>query len=283
MIDLENITESWIKNFVGDIIFNRGKEYYDIGMVTDVDIDPETSDIEASVRGNSYYEYDVDLTRIQEGFDAHCSCPYDGYPCKHIVAVLIYLINNKSKLRKCLKNKKSEEAKIRKKLDTYSKEDLINIIISNFNRISEFKKNILVELSFDDQKTIKEFYKLIDLTYVDLTTDDYSTAKIARQMSKLIRQIDSFSPQFKYSIFLRICEKTLHELNEYGMDDDHFERLAIDVLEKLTLLVNTKKSLFDKRGELYNCLERFYQWDNCGITDSVAEAMESIKQNNFKL
>ena len=89
-MQLRNLSEGFIKQFAGSTIFSRGKEYCQSQMVDEIKYDAVRDRIEAEVSGSSGSSYDVEITAAPRGIDATCSCPYDGYPCKHIVAVLLH-------------------------------------------------------------------------------------------------------------------------------------------------------------------------------------------------
>ena len=76
------------------MIFQRGEDYYEDGLVEELD---ETAPGIwcAVVAGTMDYETEV---RIKDGeiVSWDCDCPYDGYICKHVVAVLLKLRNERS-------------------------------------------------------------------------------------------------------------------------------------------------------------------------------------------
>jgi hypothetical protein len=69
-------------------------------MVEEISCDPALDHIEAEVSGSSGNIYDVEITAAARGVDATCSCPFEGYPCKHIVAVLLTFLKKKDELLK---------------------------------------------------------------------------------------------------------------------------------------------------------------------------------------
>ena len=88
------VTEDLILTKVNEKSFERGKEYYDWGMVESV---VKRGDrLFAEVLGSEEDPYHVGVTLAEGDFEASCTCPYDwgGY-CKHIVAVLFTWIRDK--------------------------------------------------------------------------------------------------------------------------------------------------------------------------------------------
>ena len=75
------------------MIFQRGEDYYEDGLVEELD---ETAPGTwcAVVAGTMDYETEV-CVKDGEIVSWDCDCPYDGYMCKHVVAVLLKLRNER--------------------------------------------------------------------------------------------------------------------------------------------------------------------------------------------
>ncbi|ODS38877.1 MAG: hypothetical protein A7316_06825 [Candidatus Altiarchaeales archaeon WOR_SM1_86-2] len=85
----EDLTENDIRRFADSKrIFGRGESYYRRGKIRSMDVSRDKKEITAKVDGN-YGIYDVEIYFDEDGISADCDCPYDGYGCKHIVAVLL--------------------------------------------------------------------------------------------------------------------------------------------------------------------------------------------------
>lgn len=67
-------------------VFSRGKRYYHSGRIEK--FLPKNDRIEAEVNGSSD-NYHISIFKDGDGIDGECSCPFDGFACKHIVAVLL--------------------------------------------------------------------------------------------------------------------------------------------------------------------------------------------------
>ena len=76
-------------------IYQRGEEYYENDMIDNVEHDyPDTWT--AEVEGTDLYSVEIKLNG-DEIISWDCDCPYDyGDICKHVVAVLLYIRDNKS-------------------------------------------------------------------------------------------------------------------------------------------------------------------------------------------
>jgi GNAT superfamily N-acetyltransferase len=91
-MNLKNLTEEDIEQFAPPKIFARGVDYSRSGRVIKLEYAPDGNNITAEVVGN-YDSYGVEISANERGVGAYCNCPYEGYPCKHIVAVLLSSVN----------------------------------------------------------------------------------------------------------------------------------------------------------------------------------------------
>ena len=89
-----SIAESDILAKATEKSFERGREYYDSGMVESVT--QRGKRLFAEVMGSEWEPYHVGVALGEDDFRASCTCPYDwgGY-CKHIVAVLLTFIHDR--------------------------------------------------------------------------------------------------------------------------------------------------------------------------------------------
>lgn len=87
------LTEAEIKKLAGGVIFDRGDDYFEGGMVTE--IVQRGQSISAEVEGSQYDPYVVTIRLDNDGrvTGTDCDCPYDDV-CKHVVAVLLTLVRN---------------------------------------------------------------------------------------------------------------------------------------------------------------------------------------------
>ena len=88
------VTEELILRKVTEKSFERGRDYYESGMVESVT--QRGNRLFADVLGSECEPYNVGITLEERDFRASCTCPYDweGY-CKHIVAVLLTWIRDR--------------------------------------------------------------------------------------------------------------------------------------------------------------------------------------------
>ncbi len=83
------LTERAVRALADSRSFDRGKQYFHDGAVSD--LIQRGGTLSARVHGNDYQPYEVTIELDGDAVaGAQCSCPYDwGGPCKHIVAVML--------------------------------------------------------------------------------------------------------------------------------------------------------------------------------------------------
>lgn len=90
MITLDNF-----ENFVPYKILMRGEEYYDADAVSELEeISP--GEWTATVEGTDDYNVEISVSG-KEVESWYCDCPYDGEICKHVVATLLAIRDNRKK------------------------------------------------------------------------------------------------------------------------------------------------------------------------------------------
>jgi uncharacterized Zn finger protein len=114
-------TEADIKRAAGDRSFARGHEYLD--AVEDLEIG--SSEITASVYGNS--EYRVSLAFAEGRLTGDCTCPYgrEGFFCKHCVAVGLAVLKIGDDLPRHVEATRGGRQALESWLESLSKEDLL--------------------------------------------------------------------------------------------------------------------------------------------------------------
>ena len=102
------------ENGISAVIFRRGEDYYENGLVEDLE-EVAPGRWCAVVEGTTDYETEVCI-KNGEVSSWDCDCPYDGYMCKHVVAVLLAVRDECSEL--------SDYEDVRIEQDRLSREDV---------------------------------------------------------------------------------------------------------------------------------------------------------------
>lgn len=103
------VTISNFERYVLPKILARGEDYYDSGAVLEIE-EESPGEWFATVCGTEHYEVIVSLVG-DEIADWECDCPYDGNICKHVVATLLAIRDNRSKAS-CFLSAKEVDARM---------------------------------------------------------------------------------------------------------------------------------------------------------------------------
>ena len=271
---LKNLSEVVIKKFAGATIFGRGKEYCQSQMVDEIEYDPVREHIQAEVSGSSGSSYDVEITAAKSGIDATCSCPYDGYPCKHIVAVLLTFIRKQEVfLRKAVENKK-KIVSYKERIQALSKDRLTEILLSLAEKCPDCRRDLLIQLGDDPKEAVSVIIKQIHQIFRAFKSDDYTSTKVVKQLKGILRSVAQSHTEIKIKIYWAVSDRILKELNEYGMDDEPLEDMAIETLDLLVKVLSKSEISQQEKAGIIQALKKYSAWGNCGIIDSIDEAIE---------
>jgi uncharacterized Zn finger protein len=151
-MQLKNISKKYIEELVPDAIYKRGNSYYMNGMVESLVYDPDKNEIQADVIGSQSNIYNVEIKEKSKGIDHSCDCPYEGYTCKHVIAVLLEFMDNKEKyMREAFKSKELMVS-LKQELNKISAEKLAGMIMNYAERHSDIKMELSIMFHRKKQK-----------------------------------------------------------------------------------------------------------------------------------
>lgn len=149
---------------IDETILKRGLAYFKSGAITDFS-EISNGEYEAIVSGTEEYTVQLEI-RNNIITDHNCDCPYDmGVICKHVVAVIFHLQQDKlelnqpniSKPRK--KKTKSVSQQVKELLKTISHNELIYFVQENSKKDTKFRNYFLASFGHLSQNQSKEFYQ----------------------------------------------------------------------------------------------------------------------------
>jgi uncharacterized Zn finger protein len=261
---LRDITIEFVKQYSGGgAIHQRGEKYYEDGAVLEIDVGEKQ--ISAVVAGTD--DYNVEIIEEDGVISSGCDCPYDGSVCKHVVAVMLGFANNKQKYFKKKKAASQERAGIKEHLGNLSKEELIKIVLGCADKYEDLRRDLLLRFESSSETTLKAILKEIGRAFPRIESRTYSTRAVSKTLRGIMKSVDSAPGQVQVEALWGIAKRTLKELNEYGMDDESFEGVAIDCLEKIQGIYEKADLSAEKRREIISELVDFYLWGNCGVMD----------------
>lgn len=123
------------ENYVPYKIWARGEEYYECDAVKDLE-ETEPEEWIAIVEGTEDYEVEISLEGKKIIYWS-CDCPYEGDICKHVVATVLAIRNNRSKQKRFLS---AREAKLMEKQQTTLKDKKVEDILAfvSSDQLSDF-------------------------------------------------------------------------------------------------------------------------------------------------
>ncbi len=140
---IKDITVEDVQDLFDSVIYLRGEEYFDEGLVTS--IEPlNTTTITGAVRGNQMYTVSVSIDE-DGNLVCDCSCPCD-FDCKHAAALLLKWLSIKNKQSISLKDgiPKSKES-LHQSLAAKNKEELMELLKAAIDKHPELKSLVQIE------------------------------------------------------------------------------------------------------------------------------------------
>jgi superfamily II DNA or RNA helicase len=173
----KDILTDHLRSFFGGVMFHRGKEYFDQGLVKSIRIMHTSSlekiQIEAPVQGTNLYQSSIKFNlRTGQFSHSRCSCPYDWTTCKHAAALGLAFIHDAQQL---VNAEIIEDITLLKIHAASEKQPLVQSVHTNKevfvlpNVISDH----LAITDTDPHKTLFEKYYLVIGTRYSLSIDIY--------------------------------------------------------------------------------------------------------------
>jgi len=276
---LKDITLADVNAFTSSTtIYNRGDEYARNGNVQDLTYFSKSDTLIADVTGN-YGDYQVEITIKRGELDADCSCPYDGYPCKHAVAVLLQFIRNRKEYLTAAKREVATVSSLEKQLLATSKDFLVKTILDGINASHEFRRHVLTTFEAESNDMMKLFRSQIKEAFPSIEFDEYNIPEIARELRSILKSVEASPAQLKLEVYWAVIDRTLKELNAYGIDDMKLEDVAIVGMQTMTEIFQQmpakSKSLLKK---VIQGLQAHLDVGNNGINDSIAATIDELER-----
>jgi hypothetical protein len=283
------------EQLIDEIILKRGLSYFKGGAITDFS---EISNGEYEVIVSGTEEYTVQLEINNNIITEHnCDCPYDMGPiCKHIVAVIFHLqqdkleLNQPSTSKPIKKKTKSVSQQVKELLKEISHKELIEFVQENSKKDKKFRNYFLASFGHLSQNQSKEFYQKqihsilqtaagrdgwigwSDMKYVVNTTEPF------------LENAEKYLANNNFENVFFISTALLEEMTEafqYGDDSNgdlgYFIESAMELLSNLTkekIPTQLKQEIFEY------CISAFKQklfdgWDwHLGMLHIACELVE---------
>ena len=255
MLTLQNFDKQ-----VNPTILQRGKQYYSNKNVGSIE---ETGNgvWSAEVEGTEIYHIEVTVKANDEVSNYSCDCPYDGGICKHVVAVLFALQNERKKTGKKPK-KDGEKDVFETLLKSVTNNDYQNFIRQYAAKNRNFKTEF--ELFFADkdsridvEKRYAELVKKLVQKYSSRGYIDYKASfSLSKEIDKLWATGLGYVAKNNFRDGFALAKAVLKTMMEAMQNcDDSNGNLggninsAIGLLERIidadTVAINIKEELFN--------------------------------------
>ncbi len=272
---LRELTESQIKAFAGSTIFNRGYKYFQDGMVNNLDYNPNEDFIHAEVSG-SYGDYHVEIGVLNDDLDADCDCPYDGYPCKHIVAALLMFVRNLDECTRSGRERRDKFVLIEEKIMELPKTEVVQMVVNCARRYPDFERELTMRFHSPQTVTVETLLKQIAKTIPSIQSRSQSLEKIIKDLTLILMSVDSAPEATIIETYWAAADAILGEMNELGMDDESLEELLEHILRKLAKRCLADSAFTIKKKEIIGALMDYYTWGNSGAVDLIYQTAESL-------
>ncbi len=143
-------------NQISGAVLKRGKQYYQDGAVIEIE---EINDgfWNAEVEGSEFYDVKVQLNESDAIIDSSCTCPYDGDICKHVIAVLYTIREEKIINIDVSETKDPKKLSFQDLLEKITLKEYKEFITEYASRNKDFKTTF--ELAFADKDETIDFGK----------------------------------------------------------------------------------------------------------------------------
>ncbi|WP_157698586.1 SWIM zinc finger domain-containing protein [Sphingobacterium sp. G1-14] len=255
---------------INSTILQRGKVYYQKGQVESLE---ETEDgvWSAAVTGSDDYFVEIGISK--KGFvnNYECDCPFDSDLCKHVVAVLYAIRDEKAIAPEDVPKttKKKTKLSFQKLLDNISSDELKAFIVQYSKKNKSFKSDFELffaekDENFDIEKQIKDQIRKAIKTYSKHEFIDYgSSGKLARELEKILMQGQYYLSQKNFLYGSLLCMIYIQEVMPvitYADDSNGYLGDAID--SGISLLTDIAvQSPVDLKQKIATYLNKVLQQD----------------------
>ncbi len=271
-----------ILSLVGPVLFQRGLDYYESGMVEKVGWDGTI--LRGVVRGTSEPFYQVAIRYTESGWDTECTCPYDDVVCKHITAVMLATLGEKDIRLPSERAGEAEggdelaEAEVRSFVFGMPKKELAETLWSlALDDPDLYRSLILKALSANGKKIdLAEFRRQIRsalsgqgfVEYGEVPTYTHSLEMVAQSLKEMARRGHPREAAELLESLINGCEKRLDYLDD---SDGIFSDFIRSLFKEWGQLLAQVHDL-DQKGLALRVLERL-ETDEYGLAQEIVPAL----------
>lgn len=220
---LPEITEDLVSNNASTSAYTMGYDYFEGEAVKKVWVEKEA--YKAHVQGSKLYT--VVISKEDEEILTACSCPYEWGTCKHIVAVMLSILNGSE-----IEEQKRTDAEIKtliESVDIYRlKQFLLETLNANDALLKDFrifargKRETEKKVETYKDEILARFEKLKGIEYYDDYYEDYNSP-VGEIVGKYKEAAGKYSSQENYreaiKIYQGICEACVECFENDNLED----------------------------------------------------------------
>src|SRR3989344_600395 len=268
MDSINNIKIEDIEGLFDSEIFGRGEEYFNEGLVKDMElIDDKT--LIGTVIGNNKYKVTISIDSDGE-IACDCTCPCD-FSCKHAVALLLRWVNEKNNYKKESSNSVSsksleKEETITEILQKKNKEELIDLVTNFLSKEPKLKSLITIRKNEIYKKVKNLFSDFWEWNEVQALIEELELILEGIKKNKSLWNKDLIEEMDKTSKVLINGQDNVHDENELSSFlNDWFEVFG-EIFTSTKPTTEEKKNFIDK-------IKKLVEKDEYGFNNDIERAL----------
>ena len=209
-----------IRECCSSSIYRRGEDYFESDTVTRMTYNDGKTMLKATVCGED--DYTVNIVLVGGTISGSCTCPY-GDVCKHLVATMLYAVDNDTELEIERVDEKDAENLFHQYVQSLSKDELM-ALVEKF-ATSQFRTEIKNRFANagtaqkDFQKVERKIRKLFDNNDLMYAPDDFGSA-LDEEIKKLSGHEKPLCKEIEALLFY-IIEKVEDAFDDGYLYDDY--------------------------------------------------------------
>lgn len=223
---------------------NKGKAYYDEGLVSECTYDEEENTFNAVVYGSYLYHTSISF-KGQDIDEIICSCPVEGL-CKHAVALMYYIKEHAHTYKSFIKSTSNKQINLdniyEETLLFHQNENKLKDII-NFSYHFNFNHQLIINLYDFHERVYRVFCALKDKVH-----NEHLKLYIHTYLKNYVSKQSSITP----------IKRTLSEIGDPFLKELYYESI---ILNRIDLLYSDYKNVPNLMNQIINTLDKYRRFD----------------------
>ncbi|NWJ46387.1 MAG: SWIM zinc finger family protein [Chloroflexi bacterium] len=283
-LDVENLADTIL-------VFQRGQAYLASGAVLKFRLDSGGKSIQARVAGSGDI-YQVEIAEVGADLEIDCTCPYDGYICKHAVSVLLYYLKERSA------NSFTDEAQgqasqtnvvsaLGKTLESMEHIQLVELLLRLSEQSDAFRRTLLENITIPKQVIRQQpsnptgLRRLMhEITHyfsqLPQTLDEYYESEELDEIDDFFEQIGTFNPNDQLELLIHLVGAGNDVMEEYPINAVQIGRALTFYGEAAALIFPSPKEKQDHFDWLLNTLSTLEIWEYGAEKEDLKAGLDAL-------